>query len=244
MSTRFYPALLILGLQAFATVAPADDQPPKEVASLLQEFRSALSKSKQPSDKILEAEGSKIVAELIRSGRPDEAPLIGEQVRQKVEGVIGKDVHSELVDLFESYDKAVAAGTKPTRDRYLNRTDALIRSFEGKSMQAILELAKVRREILGVEIVEAQLNEAEIRKWIPGKYIFQSGGRPMKRGLNEDGTVSSPEYTGAWKIEDRKLRVDYPNGVWIEFDLPPKDGKLVGLTNSNTAITAEKDTSK
>lgn len=105
---------------------------PKEVAALLADYQKEFTKAKEPTDKLLRQEASKVAAKLVADGHAEEAKLIGTQVEDKAAGKPVADVHSQLTTLFGQYDSAAANAAKPIREKYGRRVDALLQRLRGK----------------------------------------------------------------------------------------------------------------
>ncbi len=141
-------ALLFLGgalpAHAQSTMANA-----KAVNSLLEDYRKEFNKAKEPSDKVLRAEATKIAAKLVAAGNADAAKQISEQVEAKMEGTRVINVTPELVQLFGRYDSSVTALAKPLRDRYLRKADSLLQGAAAKDMDAVVALGEAKKVISG-----------------------------------------------------------------------------------------------
>jgi hypothetical protein len=214
---------------------------PQDVELLLREYRADLVKAKQGSDKILEAEGSKIAAKLIRENLADEVGIVAGQIKQKIGGGFVSEIHKDLHSLFTAYDKAVLSAQKAVRERYRGRADAMIRAYEGKDIQAVVALAEIQKEIALDATISSSANMIDSKESIVGRYVFRAAGRSFKRELKGDGTVSA-EIPGRWMMKGKNLRVEYDNGAWVDFRLPSVSGKLIGKTHKNEDMEAEKVT--
>lgn len=217
--------------------AQEESKVPKEVILLLRDYRAEFAKAKAPVDKVLESEASKLMAQLIRDNRSTESNQIATQVKGLVSGQEVKELHSLVSALADSYAKARAKAVKPVQDRYLTRIRDKMRVFEGKDMAAVIALGEIENEVKGLS-KETPTLDIELQE-IPGKYVFRAGTWQMQRELLPDGTVKA-ELPGTWKVVNRKLRVDFQNGAWTEFDLPIKNRKLKGVNYKGEENIAEK----
>jgi hypothetical protein len=84
--------------------------------------------------------------------------------------------------------------------------------------------------------------QAELEPLLVGSWVFTTGSLNMEKTLLKDGSVISIGYSlpGKWKILGTKLRIDYINDAWAEFELPPRDGGMKGRSFKNEDIRAEK----
>jgi hypothetical protein len=121
----------------------------KEVVSLLADYQKEFTKAKEPSDKVLLLEGTKVAAGLVSAGNADGAKLIGEQINDKVAGKQAANVDASVVKLFGLYDSAVLFAAKPVREKYNQRVDALLRGPMGKDMAAVIALGEAKKVITG-----------------------------------------------------------------------------------------------
>lgn len=208
----------------------------KAVIDLLNDFRKEEQKATERPRSALKEASSKLAADLIKANKLNDAKDVGEIVRQKL---LGKPVQSGLVQLaslFADYDRAREAALTPIRGRHLQRADALIKSMAGKDMPSLLALGEVRKEIEGSDGFRASIGYEPM---LVGTWIFKAGPHTMTRVLNRNHTVKA-ETPAKWSIKDGKLKVEYNNGAWVIFDLPPVDGVMVGKTFKKETMTAHK----
>lgn len=98
--------ILFIGLNFAGDLNAQEPQPPKEVVSLIEEFTKEAAKIRDPRIKTLRAEGSKIVAKLLREASNDAAKEAGVQIEAKITGEQIETVNPELLRLFELYDRS------------------------------------------------------------------------------------------------------------------------------------------
>jgi len=120
-------AALAVGVASSVVAAPTP-----EMIAVLMDYNQEFERVREPSNKVLRAEGSKRIGKMVRESRTEEAKLAGAQLDDKIAGKNVAEVHSELKQLFEQYDKAVTSAAIPVREKYLNRVDGLVKALEGK----------------------------------------------------------------------------------------------------------------
>jgi hypothetical protein len=150
---RTFPAVLIAAFLAMAhpTLLRAQESKsmPKPVLALLSEYYRDFNKAKEPSDKVLRAEATKIAAKLVSAGNADAATRIGAQVDDKIGGRRILNVDPDLSDLFSRYDGSVTTVARPIRDRYTARADALLQGPAGKDLDAVVAIGEAKKAIAG-----------------------------------------------------------------------------------------------
>jgi hypothetical protein len=141
----------LLSLLSLSTVLrSADAKPmPKEVGAVLADYHKEFAKAKEPADKVLRQEASKVAAKLVNEGQVEEARLIGIQVEDKAAGKSVAELHSQLITLFTQYESAVTNAAKPIRAKYVRRMDALLKAYVGKDMAAVIAVGEAKKVIEG-----------------------------------------------------------------------------------------------
>jgi hypothetical protein len=142
--------LLVFGLLMCSHAQAAGKLMPKEVSAVLADYEKELAKAKEPNDRVLRAEATRIAARLVAEGNADAAKQISSQVEDKAAGKPVADAAAELVKLFALYDSAVVSAAKPIRERYTRRIDTLLQGPAGKDMTMVLSLAEAKR-VIGAE---------------------------------------------------------------------------------------------
>ncbi len=245
---RHCSAIVFISLCLISPVSTVADEPEvsKDALKLLQNYRDEIAKAKEPINKVLQSEGGKIVTQLVRGNQNDEAKIAGEQINAKLAGEAIPVTHVSVTKLFQSYDKAVATATKQIRERYLSRLDSAIKENEGKGIPTILFLADAKKEVTGGSPINHPSLNSQKAEPIIGRYVFRAGSFEEARNLLENGSVKMDDGAiyGKWAVAEDKLRVEYPNGAWVVFDLPLKKGKMKGRTHKDEEMIAEKESAQ
>jgi hypothetical protein len=142
----------------------------------------------------------------------------------------------EFTQLTEQRDKALAAAAEPINRRYQAALEQLLRrATQANNLETAVKI-KSALQTLANPSEPASMN-------VTGKWHFRFEGRaPVERELKADGTVQRGDgKPGKWNIKGSTLQVDYPEGAGVVFDLPVRDGKLLGKgTETGKLITAER----
>ncbi|MFZ4596905.1 MAG: hypothetical protein ACOYOF_21835 [Verrucomicrobiaceae bacterium] len=158
MQTSHFVLVLLASANLYV-LAQAPNKPLKEVAALLSEFERDVTRVKEPRLRVLRAEGSKIVANLLRESSNEEVQKVGLQIENKAAGKSVDDAPPVIKPLFDAFDRAVTIDLKPIQDKYLKRIDALIKTYKGKDLQMVLALADTRKSIERGEVAQPTVQE-------------------------------------------------------------------------------------
>lgn len=231
----------------------------KAVTSLLEDYRKEFNKVKEPSDKVLRTEATKIAAKLVAAGNADAAKQISEQVEAKMAGNRIINVTPELVQLFGHYDSAITTAAKPVRDRYLRKADALLQGAAAKDMDAVVALGEAKKVIsgelpdvpsTGIAASEMAKDGSEIKRPAKGKRVlellvegksweFQTAGgmdiftferQGKMRWLRSGREASVSENT--WQAGDESIIVGN-NSYELRFDDSGRYGEVVFSSTKN-----------
>jgi hypothetical protein len=199
-------AALAVGLASSVAAAPTP-----EMVAVLMDYNQEFDRVREPSDKILRAEGSKRIGKMVRESRTEEAKLAGAQIEDKIAGEKIVEVHSELKQLFELYDNAVTSDANPVRERYLNRVDGLVKALEGKDTQAILALNEAKKAI------DSLARAAEIEVVVAGHLFGEWNVKGSRLGIHADHTTtySINGNKGTWRLEGTDLVIEWSQGPGI-----------------------------
>lgn len=199
-------AALAVGVASSVAAAPTP-----EMVAVLMDYNQEFERARESSDKILRAEGSKRIGKMVRESRTEEAKLAGAQLEDKISGKKVAEVHSELKQLFDQYDKAVNSAAIPVREKYLNRVDGLVKALEGKDTGAILALNEAKTAI------DSLARAAEIESVVAGHLFGEWNVNGSRLGIHADhtATYSINGNTGTWKLEGTDLLIEWSKGPEI-----------------------------
>lgn len=155
---------------------------PPNVAALLAEYQRDFSRTKEPADKVLRTEATKLAAQLVAAGDTNAARRLNLQVEERIsgedaEGGVDLSEAPELASLFRQYDSALEAGMVPLRQRYTQRVDTVLRRVSGSDMAMVIALGEVKKLING-EATDILENPAP--------------GNPVAAGDSADSVVTNP----------------------------------------------------
>lgn len=127
---------------------------PPNVAALLAEYQRHFAKAKDPADKVLRTEATKLAAKLVAAGDTNAAKRLNIQVDERIlgegaESGVDPSENPELAPLFQQYDNALEAGIVPVRQRYAQRVDAILERVSGRDMAMVIALGEVKKLING-----------------------------------------------------------------------------------------------
>jgi hypothetical protein len=249
--------LLTLILSVSLRAQQAAKPVPKEVSSLLAEFRKEFGKAKEPSDKALRTEASKNASALVAAGNADGAKEISSLVDDKIAGKAVTVNDAALANLFSRYDSAVVTAAKPVRDKFNSRVDALLKGSMSKDMNAVVALGEAKKVILGElrtfdSPIDPKVGASMVTNPARGKKVlsdlvegktweFQSGGGEELISFDKRGNKvrcfrawgnnsGAKEYT--WSAEDDLIRVG-TDTFELRFDMGGSFGELQSLTTNN-----------
>lgn len=142
----------------------------------------------------------------------------------------------ELQQLQEGRDKAVSAALEPIHQKYLANLERLLK----KATQAG-DLDSANKVKAAIQNHRNNFTGNVAVEQFYGKWICRSGPWSDTRELKANGWVSCKlDGLAKWAAAGDELRIDFPNGTWVSFKLPVRDGKLQGVTSEGKTMTAEK----
>lgn len=188
--------LLTITLAAVLTAAAtfAADTPEQIAADYREKSAAAIKRINET----LEKAAVPIVADLVKKGDTVGAQTVQDQLKQLMAGEIVMTPHASLVPLAASYGKARQTALAPVQKSTVGRIEALLGTSEGKKLEVVAALGKVREE------VEAGRTVAGTPKSIPVEWTYHSTREqqtPMATVyFREDGTFEMTSTApGKWK---------------------------------------------
>jgi hypothetical protein len=204
--------LLALAVLMLATSVWADS--PAQIAA---DYREKAATALLKVNATLEKATVPLIADLVKSGDTANADQLREQMKAKA---AGEPVAAPLVGiaaLFKSYDAARLKALEPAQKAAISRIDAMLSSSEGKKLEVVTELGKVREEIEAGKIGETT---AFPRRW---NYFAEEKGSPVATmEIKMDGTwtldirSNGKKEIGTWKEgkTPQILSLTYNNSTW------------------------------
>ena len=209
---RSFALALSLTIAAVSSSAHAADSP----AAILKDYQSRAETALEKPNKILETQAANIAASLLRAGASAEAEQVTTQMKLKAAGDPVPMPVSAAAELFKKYDTARAAALKPVQEQAIARINTLLSSSEGKKIEIITELGKVRSEVEAGKATQSLPFAAE---WTYHKSLDTKALARMV--FKADGTweltdLGSPIVeAGTWKMADKKtLNLDFKGSPW------------------------------
>jgi len=191
--------LAVLTLAAASLVHGADTP-----AAIAADYRTKAAAALAKVNDTLEKATVPLVAALVKSGDTAGADLLKEQLKAKIAGEPVAMPQPTAVALFKSYDAARAKALEPAQQTAVKRIDAVLASSEGKKLDVVSELGKVRAE---VESSRTASNLPDKEEW---SYHMTANAKPNgKITLMGDGTlelvVNGKKETGTWSRVKKNL---------------------------------------
>lgn len=135
----------------------------------------------------------------------------------------------EFKQLTEQRNKAISSAT-----------EAIDKNYQKALRQLLLKATQTNDTKVIAAIAEALKGNAELTPDFIGIWILSVGEWTGINDVRADGSVTQDNTPGTWTATDKKLKCNYNNGVWVEFDLPVRNGKLIGISSRNERVMAKK----
>lgn len=192
-------AITTLILAALSVASFAADTPDQIAADYREKAAAALEKV----NKTLETATVPLIAALVKSGDTAGADTLKEQMKAKTAGEPVGAPQPSAAALFKSYDAARTKALEPAQKAAVARINAILASAEGKKIDVVTALGKVRAEIESGKAVTASSSLAE--EW--HYFTSETNGRKMGTLWMRPGgvfelhipTASVQTETGTWK---------------------------------------------
>ena len=133
----------------------------------------------------------------------------------------------EFKQITDQRDKAISSATEAINQNYQKSLrQLLLRATQNSDTKVISAIA------------EALKGSERPRADFIGLWVLKTGNWTAINDVKADGTIRQDNTNGTWTATETKLKCNYDNGAWVEFDLPARDGKLFGVTNKKERMTA------
>lgn len=147
----------------------------EKATSALQKVNDTLEKATVP-----------LIADLVKAGDTDGAAILQTQMKAKIAGEQVLKPQARAIALFRSYDAARTKALEPVRKAAISRIDSMLASSEGKKLDIVAELGKVRAEIEAGKPATVPPPVGLVKEWtyhmnatterVSGVIIFEKGG--------------------------------------------------------------------
>ncbi len=174
---NFLAALLLL----LATSALAES-PGQITADYRRQAAAALTKVNDT----LEKATVPLIAEFVKAGDTSSADALRDQMKAKAAGESVKKPYASAVALFTSYDAARSKALEPAQKAAITRIEAALASSEGKKLEVVTELGKVRAEIESGKVYSLASPTSSVDALFIGKSWYTKPGSEYH--FNKDGT--------------------------------------------------------
>jgi hypothetical protein len=203
-------------------------------AQISADYRRQVTQALTKVNETLEKATVPLIADLVKSGDTATANQLREQMKDKAAGDPVANPLAGVAALFKSYDAARVKALEPAQKAAMSRIDVMLASSEGKKLEVVTELGKVRDEIEAGKVVQATaaLSKSDFRNHLKRNKI------PLKWGYFQ--TTTSEKRLGTLYLkEDGTLSIDAASpgtGTW----LPTADPMVLAFDIQNAAKIPEK----
>lgn len=216
MKTHIRPLVLALVAMLSATTQAADTP-----AAILADYRKSAETALVRLNTTIDAEAAKVAAQLLAQNDAAGVATLTEQVEAKRAGEPVAQPLPQVATLFTGYDRARATALAPVKQSTLRRIDAMLASSDGKKVEIVAELAKLKADVQAGKIAD---HSAPAPNWTfhrtrsgaaEGSVVFGPKGDvtfiskvgnktagTWKR--TKDDTIVAQFQTDEWKINFRK----------------------------------------
>jgi len=188
---------LLFAALVFASSAFADT--PAQIAA---DYHNKAAAALQKVNDTLEKATVPLIADLVKAGDTDGADILRAQMKAKVAGEPVLKPQASAKDLFKSYDAARVKALEPAMRAAIARIDAMLASSDGKKLDVVTQLGKVRTEIEAGKPAMIPAPTGLFKEWtyhmnattehVSGRIIFEKGGI-LKLDFSND------QSSGTWK---------------------------------------------
>lgn len=194
--------LLVLGLLwlGSGSLAQADT-----AEAILRDFEDQSKREISDLNRTLEKAAAPVLAQHISAGKTREAEELSDQVRKKLAGEAVAP-SPQLATLFSRYDAALGQKLNPLRATAIRRIDSLLRGSDGKNLETLSALARLRAQI---ETRDSATTAHKAAVWTyhstSTSTTIMAEIRLLPNGIFEMSTLSEK---GRWKANARGDRID------------------------------------
>ncbi|MDB6003604.1 MAG: hypothetical protein JWR15_591 [Prosthecobacter sp.] len=216
--------LLALLLVSFVASSAFADSPAQISADYRKQAAAALTRLNET----LEKATVPLIAALVKAGDTDGATGLREQMKTKTTRDTVMKPQTSAAALFTSYDAARIRALEPAQKAAVSRIDAMLSSSEGKKLDVVTELGKVRAEIEAGRVVASSS--------FPSTWTYHKNEDSVPMAdltLTPDGTWSLVDIldkattTGTWRqTGDTSADLNTGKLIW-KLDYKAKSGVIV-----------------
>ena len=236
------PLLLSLLLALFSTTCVLADSPEAILKDYQKQSAAALTKL----NGTLEQSATPLIATLIKAGDTAAAEQLTAQLKAKLAGEPVPTPQASATLLFAQYDQARAKALEPAQKAAVARIDTLLSGKEGKNLEMVTVLGKVRVVIEGGKAGAAAAPPDFPMSWnyytgadksrLVGELLLSADGTLSLNTLRADGTpfmTGNPPRpagdSGRWE----RLKKDV---VKINLTTPGKEEEFEMIISGKNAV--------
>lgn len=217
MSMKLLLAVLLLASASLADTPAAISADYREkVTAALAKVNDTLEKATVP-----------ILADLVKAGDTAGADEVKAQLKAKQDGEPVMKPHAKTANLFTLYDAARLKALEPAQKAAISRIDALLAGSDGKKLDVVAELGKVRGEIEAGRVVAAPITVDQFfigRSWYTkagSEYHFNKDGTGYRlQKMDFDDKVAftwTLDASGVVEVMQRKQPTANPSRTFFQF---------------------------
>lgn len=141
---KTHPALILAALAALLSPIAAAADTPEAIAA---DYRAKAEAALEKVNATLEKATVPILADLVKAGDTAGADELKAQLKAKQDGEPVMKPHAKAANLFTLYDAARLRALDPAQKAAIARIDAMLAGSDGKKLEVVEALGKVRGEI-------------------------------------------------------------------------------------------------
>ncbi len=211
-------------------------------AKIAEDYRKAAAAALTKLNGTLEQATAPLMAALVKEGDTAGAEELRAQLKAKIAGEPVVKPQAGAVLLFAQYDQARTKALEPALDAAVGRIDAMLSGSEGKNIDTITELGKVREEI---EVVRMTASTALPVEWTYHQKL--NAGNTAEIFLLPNGIMEFHEQSGvikkgSWKRAKTGVVVYFLNEEWklnLSGDVASFERPQVGTRYMKVKVAAK-----
>lgn len=203
--------LTLAAIAALTTLGLADSPD-----AILKDYQAKATPALEKVNATLEKATVPLIADLVKAGDTTAAEELKSQLKAKQDGEPVMKPHAKAISLFTLYDAARLKTLDPAQKAAVARIDSMLASSDGKKLEMVEALGKVRAEI---EAGTISSNFEWTRQW--GFHRSKTLPPEGKVLFNQDGSAIYTSKTGnqtpgKWEAaKSNSIKVTFPSDKWL-----------------------------
>lgn len=202
--------LTLAAIAALTTLGLADSPD-----AILKDYQAKATPALEKVNATLEKATVPLIADLVKAGDTTAAEELKAQLKAKQDGEPVMKPHAKAISLFTLYDAARLKTLDPAQKAAVARIDSMLASSDGKKLEMVEALGKVRAEIEAGRISDPGSMPVE---WTYHQTINGKPDASIK--MKPDGVFEIDDgegvKTGTWKANKKNsfVTIDFNNDTW------------------------------